>query len=282
MTTEGKAYTEQLEALYEGFPCGRLWIKLAQTENERQEIFRLRFRVFNDELGEGIPENREIGMDIDPYDAFCDHLMVLSEDKKKVVGTYRLLPGVSRPESGFYSETEFNLKSIPINFSEAVELGRGCIEPEFRRQTTLMALFWGLHRYMFARNARYLLGCGSLPKMSNDDAEATFDLLASRGVLKENLQAYVLESHRFSGDPSLGKAQIPALIEFYLQFGANVLCRPAYDPVFGCFDLLMLFDMDNLSEWGQDLLERFDRRLLARANRESPSGLSGFSIDSNL
>ena len=66
---------------------------------------------------------------------------------------------------------------------------------------------------MFARNARYLLGCGSLPKMSNDDAEATFDLLASRGVLKENLQAHVLESHRFSGDPSLGKAQIPALAE---------------------------------------------------------------------
>ena len=105
MTNEGTAFTEKLEALYEGFPCGKLWIKLAQTEIERKEIFKLRFRVFNEELGEGIPENRELGMDLDPYDAFCDHLMVICDTTKKVVGTYRLLPGVSRPKEGFYSET---------------------------------------------------------------------------------------------------------------------------------------------------------------------------------
>ena len=47
----------------------------------------------------------------------------------------------------------------------------------------------------------------------------------------------------------------------YLDFGAKILARPAYDPVFKCFDLLMFFDMQDLSDWGQGLLDKFDKRL---------------------
>jgi putative hemolysin len=245
--------------LYRGVPCGKLIVKLAENDAEKEDIFKLRFRIFNEEMDEGLSENKATGLDRDSFDNYCDHLMVLNENQK-VVGTYRLLFGPNRPTNGFYSETEFDFTPLSIDFSQAVELGRGCVEKEFRKQTTLMTLFWGIHRYMMGRSARYLLGCGSLPKMTADDAEATFEHLRQRGLVRSDLASPPNSKNIRTGNSSKGVPQVPQLIEFYFQFGAKVIGRPAFDPDFGCFDLLLLFDMDHLSPWGGELLERFDKR----------------------
>ena len=126
-----------------------------------------------------------------------------------------------------------------------------------------MALFWGLHRYMDLRKARYLLGCASLPPMSGDDAEATFEALRAEGKLTDVPGVGPHPQHSFKGDPSRGQAKVPTLISLYLEFGAQIIGRPAYDPIFKCYDFFMLFDMEHLSAWGIELLERFDKRLLA-------------------
>lgn len=256
-----------IHELAQGLPCGRFTVKLATTEAEKDEVFRLRFAVFNTELGEGIPENAATGRDRDVYDDFCDHLMLLADDGK-VVGTYRLLYGPRRPARGFYSETEFLLKPLALDWDHVVELGRGCVDANFRKQTTLMTLFWGLHRYMLLRDARYLIGCGSLPPMSHDDAEATFGALQATGKVDLSSGAQPLPANDFKGDASKGTANIPQLMSLYLEFGAKVLGRPAYDPVFRCHDTLVVFDMEHLSEWGTELLRRFDKRLLAGSNEQ--------------
>jgi len=51
----------------------------------------LRYRVFADELGARLPTS-EPGLDIDRFDAFCDHLIVREEGTGEIVGTYRMLP----------------------------------------------------------------------------------------------------------------------------------------------------------------------------------------------
>ena len=48
-------------------------LKLAETEAERDQVYELRFRVFNQELGEGIAENEALQRDHDEFDAHCDH-----------------------------------------------------------------------------------------------------------------------------------------------------------------------------------------------------------------
>ena len=258
--------TAALEALKQGLNCGKLVVKIAASAAECEEVFRLRYRVFNEELGEGIPENAATGLDQDSFDEHCDHLMVVSDGK--VVGTYRLLSGLRKPAAGFYSETEFNLKSLPYAAHDVVELGRGCIQPEFRRQTTLMALFWGIDRYMKAREARFLLGCASLPIMSAEDAEATYVELERMGVIDPTLGVKPLPANEFHASGPTGHAQIPQLVKFYIQFGAKILARPAYDPIFKVYDLLMAFDMSHLSEWGVELLNRFDKRNVVGTENE--------------
>lgn len=259
MSPQQGALSPELEALFKGLPCAKLTIKLAANDQERAQVFRLRYQVFNKELGEGLAENEATGLDRDEFDQYCDHLMVLLQDK--VIGTYRLLTGPQRPASGFYTETEFDLKGLGLDPNLCVEIGRGCILPEYRKQTTLISLFWGLHRYMMVRKARYLLGCASLATMNHDSAEATILELEKMGKIENIPGVHPLKSHTFHGDASKGSAQIPPLVGFYLQFGARIIGRAAFDPIFGCHDLLTLFDMEHLSEWGTELLSRFDRRL---------------------
>jgi len=49
----------------------------------------LRFEVFNLELGEGLAESYATGLDVDPFDEFCDHLIVEELATSEIVGTYR-------------------------------------------------------------------------------------------------------------------------------------------------------------------------------------------------
>jgi len=259
-----------MSELQRGLTCGRLTVKLATTESEKKALYRLRYEIFNEELGEGIPENAATGLDHDPYDPHCDHLMLLHNGA--AVGTYRLLYGPERPAQGFYSQTEFDLSQLPFDWNHMVELGRGCIRKDFRKQTTLLSLFWGLHRYMMARGARYLMGLGSLAVMPHNDAEATFLRLIQEGRIDPTLHVTTQAATTFKGDASRGTAKIPPLISLYFEFGAHVLGRPAYDPIFRCHDILLYFDMDHLSKWGSELLERFDKRLIT-------SSSTGSSVD---
>lgn len=259
-TVKEPAYS--YEALRNGVQCGKFLVKLATSPEEVQQVQRLRFEVFNEELGEGIPENGALGLDQDEYDQHCDHLMLVLEDK--VVATYRLLYGRERPTQGFYSETEFSIQALGIDFDSTVELGRACVHPKYRMKTTLMSVFWGMHLYVEARGARYLMGCSSLSVTNDNDAEATFEALKSKGKVHFIEGLDPLPKNSFKGEAASGAALIPPLLGLYLEFGAKVFGRPAYDPVFKCYDMFMVFDMQNLSQWGIELLARFDKRLLGQ------------------
>ena len=58
---------------------GRYRLRMAETVEDRDAACRLRFRVFNIELGEGLESSYETGLDSDQFDLFCEHLLV--EDK---------------------------------------------------------------------------------------------------------------------------------------------------------------------------------------------------------
>ena len=62
----------------------------ARSEDELREAQRLRYRVFAEEMGAHL--NGPAGLDVDQFDAYCDHLLVRDADTLAVVGTYRVLP----------------------------------------------------------------------------------------------------------------------------------------------------------------------------------------------
>lgn len=235
-------------------------VRLAKTEQDRDAVFKLRYDIFNEELGEGIPENALIKRDIDRFDPFCDHLMV--EKEGSIVGTYRFLPGKRAPKcGGFYSETEFLLRKLPIDFEESIEMGRACIRPEHRKQSTLVSLLCGLRHYMNIMDCRYLFGMASLAQMSHENAVATYEEVKKTGRAIEIEGVHPLENMKIPDGILAGNnPEVPTLMGIYFKMGAVVCSQPAYDPIFKCHDMLTLCHIEEVPEKTWTFFEKFARR----------------------
>lgn len=87
----------------------RYTVTLARDEDDVRAAQRLRHDVFAGEMGAHL-SSPEPGLDVDAFDAYCDHLLVRDTVTGQVVGTYRLLPPERAAVAGrLYSESEFDL-----------------------------------------------------------------------------------------------------------------------------------------------------------------------------
>ncbi|TRZ67964.1 MAG: GNAT family N-acetyltransferase [Rhodocyclaceae bacterium] len=179
----------------------KLHVGLAHSNTEILDAQRLRYRVFADELGARL-QTRTPGVDEDYYDRFCEHLVVRDELSRKIIGTYRILsPAAARRAGSYYSETEFNLERLKHLRDRTVEVGRSCVDPEYRTGGTIALLWSGLVRYMLQNNYEYLIGCASIGMADGGHAAA-----GSRKELAEQAHASIrlcLEQ------PVIGSRHIP-------------------------------------------------------------------------
>src|SRR5207247_8757162 len=91
------------------------------------------FAVSSLELNEGLTESLATGLDADPFDPVCDHLLVEHVPTGEIVGTYRLQTGLSAAANlGYYSEQEFNFAPYEGIRGELIELGRACVHAQRR------------------------------------------------------------------------------------------------------------------------------------------------------
>src|SRR5262245_1410157 len=149
--------------------------RLAQSADEVRRAQQLRFEVFNLELGEGLAESYATGLDVDPFDEFCDHLIVEELTTTEIVGTYRLQTGqFAAANLGYYSEREFDFAPYEPFRCETIELGRACVHAEHRNFNLLHLLWRGIARYAKDRNARFLIGCSSISSQDPIEGAATY------------------------------------------------------------------------------------------------------------
>ncbi len=235
----------------------RLHVGLAHGESEIREAQKLRYRIFAEELGARLP-TRTPGVDIDLYDPFCDHLIVRDEDNNRIVGTYRILtPDAARRVGGYYSETEFDLTRLQLLRESMVEIGRSCIDPDYRTGGTIALLWSGLARYMAQGNYRTLIGCASIGMA--DGGHIAANLYSRLGEHMAPPEYRVFPRHPlpverlFNGQP----AELPPLIKGYLRAGAYVGGEPAWDPDFNTADLLIMMPMSRVdSRYARHFLDR--------------------------
>ena len=125
---------------------GRYVVRLAETNGEIDAALKLRFEVFNLELGEGLDSSFRTGRDRDEFDGSCDHLIVTDQTNGNVVGTYRLRTiEMAKHAEGFYSAGEFDLNCLPQELlDQSLELGRACIAQSHRNKQVLFLLWKGL------------------------------------------------------------------------------------------------------------------------------------------
>src|SRR5207245_10343419 len=107
--------------------------RLARNMDEVRAAQSLRFQVFNLELNEGLEQSCATGLDEDPFDAVCDHLIVEHLPSANVVGTYRLQAGCNAAEyRGYYCAQEFEFHVFEPFRAAMVGLVRAYVHPEHR------------------------------------------------------------------------------------------------------------------------------------------------------
>ena len=225
-----------------------LLISLASTNEQVREVQRLRYRVFVEGAGLAAKMNAE-RLDVDRFDAHCDHLIVRDAGTLRVVGTYRLLaPHAARAAGGHYSEAEFDLSRIRHLRNGTVEAGRACVDPEYRGGAVLMLLWSGLANYMRQHRCDYLIGCASI-SLADGGANASaiyHSLTAAQFAPREYYVTPHLPLPLTSRGPAT--ADVPPLLRGYLRSGAWVCGEPAWDPDFDCADLFLLLPLARLED----------------------------------
>jgi putative hemolysin len=252
------AYLEQSK-LWQGAEVNNLIIKIAVGD----EIFQaldLRYQIFNLELNQGLSRNKTLGLDIDEFDSLCDHLIIKDKSSDEIIGTYRLLNGAHRPSAGFNFETSFTFLHHDVDHNRIIELDRACISPAYRKNpTAIFTLFSGIYQYAMLHEASYLMGSVTLYDSTFEEADATFNRLLPHTHCAEAFRVEpIIEDGPIhcSHKRNLNK-KIPSLLSVYLKIGAKVMGKPSYDPTFRCFDIPVLFDLNNVSPWGKKIIKRY-------------------------
>ncbi len=252
--------------------------------NLMKEIGIRREEAFRD-VGEGTGKE----LDIDDYDKYYKHLILWDDNKKDLVGAYRIGLGKEILKQygikGFYSDTLFRYKEdFKGVLSESVELGRSFVSLSHQKDTMgLILLLKGLF-YVMIRNQEYnhLLGPVSISSwyplfyrsvmihyLREKAADKRYKGLLSPkypfvedfgrvevdyfvGNKMDNLEGFDRYLYRVSS----GKYRLPTLVKKYLKLGAKIIDFNV-DPDFNyCVDGLIMLTLKNIPTDDLDSLSR--------------------------
>lgn len=235
---------------------GSLRYKVATSKEELEQAFKLRHQVFFEEL---VGTHLENSIDLDKFDAQCDHLIIIDDKESRIVGTYRL--NCSKFNHDFYSAQEFKMRALLDRPEIKLELGRACIHPEYRKGAVMLLLLKGIAEYMDKSKAQLLFGCASVMTNKPREAGLVYKYLKSKNQLSDEWDIVPTEkyelpglyneiknfSDQLSNDEEKEAAELlPALCKAYLSFGCVMAGPPAYDAEFECIDFLTVLEVEKL------------------------------------
>ena len=211
---------------------GRYIARMAETEADREAAQRLRARAFQ----------TSIGIDSDPFDPQCTHVLVEDQGDGGLVCCFRLLHldgGAQIARS--YSAQFYDLSALAAFAGPMVEMGRFCIDPD-RRDADILRVAWGaMTAYVDALGVELLFGCASFQGTDAQAYHDTFALLRDRhlapprwrpGIKAPSVFAFAQEVQR-APDLKVAQAMMPPLLRTYLLMGGWVSDHAVIDAEMG-------------------------------------------------
>ena len=209
--------------------------------------------------------------DKDPYDAICDHLLVVdaaaqpnaegwggSLRRQKVVGTYRVLrQEIAERSLGFYTQSEYDIAPLVASRSPGyrfMELGRSCVLEPYRNKRTVELLWHGLWTYVREHKIDVMIGCASFPGTDPDQHAMALSFLHHNALAppewrcRAHDRLYV-PMDRLPREQVNAKAAlkaVPPLIKGYLRLGAFVGDGAVIDRQFGTTDVLIILPVEKI------------------------------------
>lgn len=246
---------------------GDLEVRMASGVKDVRLAQRMRFDVFYREMSAKPSFLAELRRrDEDPYDAICDHLLVVDRAaaqkgqfsrRQLVVGTYRLLrQDVARKHFGFYTQGEYDIAPMLARHATLrfLELGRSCVLKSYRNRRTLELLWHGLWTYVREQRIDVMIGCASFEGTDPEAHAMALSYLhqhhrapnewrcAAHPHLRERMD--LLPSDAINAKAAL-KA-LPPLIKGYLRLGAYVGDGAVIDHQFGTTDVLIILPVKSI------------------------------------
>lgn len=256
--------------------AGNLEVRLAVSAEEIDAAQALRYRVFYQEMAaHPTPETARTRRDVDRFDAYCDHLLVIDHSRSApadyVVGTYRLLRRAAAANAGgFYSASEYDIAKLMSLPGEILELGRSCVDVGYRNRPTMQLMWRGISAYVFHHQVEVMFGCASLP---GTDVEAHAETLAYlyyyhlappalRPRALDKLYVDMKLRPQSDIDARACLAALPPLVKGYLRLGGFIGDGAVIDEQFNTVDVCIVVKTDLVTE---KYLRHYD------ILRESPS-----------
>lgn len=241
--------------------AGSMHIRLAETADEVLQSQRLRYRVFCEEMAATPTDAQRIEKrEWDSFDEYCDHLLVFDRKRKgleAVVGTYRLMRREQAARRGqFYTVDEYDISALLCYPGEILELGRSCVDREYRTGSTMQLLWRGIAEYVFFYNIDIMFGCASLPSVEPEELAMPLSYLYHHHLAPPALRPRALPHRRVEMnrlpvdeiDIRAAKRLLPPLIRGYLRLGGFVGEGAVVDKEFGTTDVAVVVKTDWVTE----------------------------------
>jgi len=247
---------------------GALEVRLARSRGDIRRAQRLRYRVFYEEMS-AIPDANTMlnRRDEDPYDAICDHLLVVDRGplpktrqrwprRSRVVGTYRVLrQETAERHGGFYTQSEYDIAPLIARKRDThnfMELGRSCVLKPYRNRRTVELLWQGIWTYVREHGVDVMLGCASFSGTDPDDHAMALSFLHHHASAPDEWQVRAHDHmyhdmNRLPADEVDQRAALkalPPLIKGYLRLGAYVGDGAVVDHQFGTTDVLIILPVE--------------------------------------
>ncbi|HWQ71678.1 MAG TPA: GNAT family N-acyltransferase [Desulfitobacteriaceae bacterium] len=245
---------------------GKFLLKLAETPAEKKQIYALRYSVYCKELHfSGMKNGYEEDnvRETDYFDELCDHLIIRDEERNRCVGTFRFLQGSRLPQGGgFYSEQWFDIGKLSDKRIQILELGRACIDAQYRNTSVFKLLFFGLGAYLKMNPHDYLIGLTTLPANAKNDIELISKYLIGNNAV--NIAFGVKPKNQLdidsvnNGEVTLAEFNQRAILKkmstlmfAYYKYGAEFISEPSMDVDFNppVFDFFTIFDTHKFPAW---------------------------------
>ena len=242
--------------------AGQMVTRLAESAAEIEGAQALRYRVFYEEMSASpSPEMARARLDRDEFDPFCDHLIVIDRARGAgaagVVATYRLLRRSAAARCGrFYSASEYDIAKLIAPPGEVLELGRSCVDAEYRNRPTMQLLWRGIAEYVLHHEIGLMFGCASLPGTDPQALALPLSYLAHNHLAPLALRPTALPQLHVDMrilppgevDARAAVAALPPLIKGYLRVGGFVGEGAVVDHQFHTTDVCIVVKTDLMAD----------------------------------
>ncbi|MEP4377993.1 MAG: GNAT family N-acyltransferase [Alphaproteobacteria bacterium] len=249
---------ESLGAALAALGSGSLVVRLARDEDDIVAAQALRYRVFYDEMkAKPDAEMARVRRDIDPFDGVCEHLLVCDTTRgqgaESIIATYRLLRGENARKLGrFYSAGEYDIAPLMNYSGEALELGRSCVDAEYRGRPTMQLLWAAIAQFVFHHDISVMFGCASLHGVEPESLALPLSYLHHFHLAPEDMRPVALPDLYVNMDflpaneinKKAALTALPPLVKGYLRLGGFVGDGAVVDHQFNTTDVCIVVKTD--------------------------------------